>query len=293
MRKIIVAALFMLIMALYGVGNPVSTKEVKAYEYKLSKSQQKNADIIAEITSKNWEKYGCLPSVAIAQAYIESQLGVQIPNRGNLWGIMSGKKYYGSVEEGCYGYMRVINNGYYGSAPHTKDWRSQIRKILDGGYCSPEGTYYSDVVWTIETYGLEKYDKKMFKEIKEKKEREKEKKRLEAEKKRKEKIRKRNEKIRNNLISRDFIVVFDSSLGPNEIAFNDPNTLPNLPNNQGCILMQQSVNNIKPLAIDLLPNYFDISKTYSVELKHNEIATGNVLLTGQLVNLDWIYDAVG
>ena len=57
--------------------------------------------------------------------------------------------------------------------------------------------------------------------------------------------------------------------------------------------MQQSVNNIKPLAIDLLPNYFDISKTYSVELKHNEIATGNVLLTGQLVNLDWIYDAVG
>ena len=53
MRKIIVAALFMLIMALYGVGNPVSTKEVKAYEYKLSKSQQKNAELIAEITSKN------------------------------------------------------------------------------------------------------------------------------------------------------------------------------------------------------------------------------------------------
>ena len=50
MRKIIVAALFMLIMALYGVGNPVSTKEVKAYEYKLSKSQQKNAEIIANET---------------------------------------------------------------------------------------------------------------------------------------------------------------------------------------------------------------------------------------------------
>lgn len=53
---------------------------------------------------------------------------------------------------------RVINNGCYGTAPFTKNASSQISKILAGGYCTPVGDYYSNVMWIINKYGLERFD---------------------------------------------------------------------------------------------------------------------------------------
>jgi hypothetical protein len=134
----------------------------------LTESQQYYADRIAEVAIENWETYGVLPSIAVGQAFIESTLGDHC--RGyNLWGIKSGAVTYNSLDEGIIAYLKVINNGYYKDAPFCKDWKTQIRRILDGGYCYPEGKYYSNIVWSVEAYGFDKYDEKLFK-ILEKKE---------------------------------------------------------------------------------------------------------------------------
>lgn len=123
----------------------------------LSEQQKQRAYTMAEICIKEWKKYGVLPSVCIAQAMQESTLGKYCsPN--NLWQIKSGAVSYGSLEDGVYAYLRVINNGCYGTAPFTKNASSQISKILAGGYCTPVGDYYSNVMWIINKYGLERFD---------------------------------------------------------------------------------------------------------------------------------------
>ena len=126
--------------------------------YALTKDQWKRADTIAEIASDSYEEYGVLPSIAIAQAFIESTLG-ECCSGNNLWGINSGAESYSSLEDGVVRYLNVINNGCYDDALYERNYRSQIRKILNGGYCEPEGSYYSDVVWSIEHYDFDKYDK--------------------------------------------------------------------------------------------------------------------------------------
>lgn len=124
----------------------------------LSTVQQQRAYTIARVCIKEWKNYGVLPSVAIAQAMQESTLG-KYCRGNNLWGICSGAVHYSSLESGVYGYLRVINNGCYGSAPFAKDASSQISKILAGGYCVPVGNYYNDVMNIINKYGLERFDK--------------------------------------------------------------------------------------------------------------------------------------
>lgn len=123
----------------------------------LSNRQKQRAYTIAEICIKEWKNYGVLPSVAIAQSMQESTLGKHCSGN-NLWGIKSGAVSYSSLESGVYGYLRVINNGYYGTAPFTRNASSQISKILAGGYCTPVGDYYNNVMWIIDHYGLERFD---------------------------------------------------------------------------------------------------------------------------------------
>lgn len=155
------------------------TKEVKKEKKKKSKKRMKlnvntrltgkmkmRADIIANICLNNWDDYGVLPSVAIGQAFVESTIGKHC--RGyNLWGINSGRGYnYSSLREGTFAYLKVINNGYYKKAPFTKSSRLQIRRILNGGYCVPEGDYYSNFTWALNRYNLEEYDRQMFEILK-------------------------------------------------------------------------------------------------------------------------------
>lgn len=158
MRKI-VAIILAFIMAIQFV--PAS---VGAYS-KLTDAQEDRAERIYNVVASNWNKYGCLPSVCIAQAFVESTLGDHCPGN-NLWGIASGAIHYSSIEEGALAYCKVINNGYYKGAPFETNPYRQIRKILDGGYCQPEGAYYSNAVWAIEHYNFKKYDKRMFNAIK-------------------------------------------------------------------------------------------------------------------------------
>ena len=107
---------------------PLYTRVRSVKLHGLSEAQKQRAYTIAEITVKEWKKYGVLPSVAIAQAMQESTLG-EYCSGNNLWGICSGAVHYDSLESGVYGYLRVINNGCYGSAPFTKDASSQIKVI--------------------------------------------------------------------------------------------------------------------------------------------------------------------
>lgn len=133
--------------------------KVKSIKLKgLSKAQKSRVYTIANICIKEWKKYGVLPSTAISQAMVESTLGKHC--RGyNLWGIKSGAVTYRSLEHGTYSYLKVINNGYYGTAPFTKNSSSQIRKILNGGYCVPVGNYYKNATWIVNKYELKRFDK--------------------------------------------------------------------------------------------------------------------------------------
>ena len=124
----------------------------------LSKDQWKRADIIAEVAAENWEEYGVLPSVAVGQAFIESTLGKHCSGN-NLWGINSGAEHYLSLESGTMRYLKVINNGCYPGAPFETNYNKQITKIISGGYCEPAGPYISNVVWSIEHYNFDRYDK--------------------------------------------------------------------------------------------------------------------------------------
>ena len=124
----------------------------------LSRQQWQRADVIAEVAAENWSEYGVLPSVAVAQAFVESTLGKHCSGN-NLWGIRSGAESYPSLESGVMRYLRVINNGCYPGAPYERSYSTQLRRILDGGYCEPEGSYYDDAIWGIEHYNFDKYDK--------------------------------------------------------------------------------------------------------------------------------------
>ena len=96
--------------------------------YALTKDQWDRADTIAEIASDSYEEYGVLPSIAIAQAFIESTLG-ECCSGNNLWGINSGAESYSSLEDGVVRYLNVINNGCYDDALYERNYRSQIRKL--------------------------------------------------------------------------------------------------------------------------------------------------------------------
>lgn len=168
---------------------------------KLTKKQRRAADYIAKVTSENWDTYGILPSVAVVQACNESSLGVHC--RGNnLWGILSGAVTYPSLYDGIHGYLRVVNNTkYYKGVTFRKDYRKQLRRILDGGYCEPEGEYYNDCMTLYNHYNFDKYDEEMF------------------EKQRREKIRKRRairkakqEKKRLQQHKKTFKVIHDDTV---------------------------------------------------------------------------------
>ena len=124
----------------------------------LSKKQWERADVIAEVAAENYEQYGVLPSVAVAQAFIESTLGKHCSGN-NLWGINSGAEHYSSLESGTMRYLRVINNGCYPGAPFESNYSKQITKIISGGYCEPAGPYISNVIWSIRHYNFDRYDK--------------------------------------------------------------------------------------------------------------------------------------
>lgn len=170
----------------------------------LTDAEKEKADIITDEIEKGYEDYGCLPSICIAQGYVESHLGGKC-RANNYWGLVGGRASYGSLREGVRAYQKVINNGYYDGAPFEKNPYTMIRAILAGGYCQPEGSYYSQVKWCISEFDLLRYDKKMFKSLRKKERRRR--KRIAA-------------KMRKRLQKNAFTFIYDESLANNEIQVN-------------------------------------------------------------------------
>jgi len=126
------------------------------------------AKTIAKICQDNWDWAGILPSVAIAQAFVESGLGVG----PNLFGCIgdAGK----GVEAATISYLHVMHNQYFkGRAAFITSPSKQIASILKGGlYCEgeyPGGSYNYNVLSSIARYNWDKFDKPILKKIREEK----------------------------------------------------------------------------------------------------------------------------
>ena len=134
----------------------------QAKSYELDETQSAIADRITEICTDNWEEKGVLPSVCIAQAYMESHIGQQC-YENNLWGLYGGDKSFESLDVGIYEYLDIINNGRYNDALYHLDPSYQIGAIYDGGYCTADREHYvGSVNWNIDEFELTKYDKEIW-----------------------------------------------------------------------------------------------------------------------------------
>lgn len=169
-------------------------------------------------------------------------------------------------------YLSVIRDtGYYDDAVNVKSYETQLYRILydinkDGSlrdvYCQPAGDYYKNALWAIDTYGFNKYDEEMFKEI-EKKKAAKEKKIFE----RKERKRKKN-------WDKEYMVVYDENVPSHSLAVDK--------------------DIIKKGTVSVFIGY-DRVGIYDVESGQNGcvIATSNLALVGKTVHIEVDEDAVG
>lgn len=274
--KIVAVTLFTMLLASVIVNPQTDLKTVTtiAATRTLSESQQKNADRIAEVAAAKWDQYGVLPSVAVAQAFIESTLGDHCRGH-NLWGINSGKgyNYDRSLDEGINAYLKVIHDsGYYDDAIGCKSYETQLYRILydvdsNGNrrdvYCVPAGDYLSKAKWAITTYGFDKYDKQMFKDIEKKKE--------EA---RQQRIFERKEKKRKAKWEKEYTMVYDPEVPAHEVVVN--------------------ANIIKRGTISIYYGY-DMQGIYDVKGGESgfEIATSDLSLAGKTVTIEVNEEAVG
>lgn len=253
LKKILICAIIM----------SMCMSDIVCAKKSLTKKQRQTADYIAKVTAKNWDTYGILPSVAVVQACNESSLGVHC--RGNnLWGILSGAVTYPSLYAGIHGYLRVVNNKeYYKNVTFQKDYKVQLRKILDGGYCEPEGSYYIDCMTLYKDYNFQKYDEEMF-----------EKQRKEKLRKRRAKIKARKEKKRIQQQKKTFTIIHDD-LVPYNSAVVDTD-----------IIKKGTVNIIHD---NVMIGIYDVKKGGN----GREIRVNNPKLDGLKVKLDVHEEAVG
>lgn len=245
MRRIISMLMCMVLI----IGGVTPTR---AYARELPSQQREMADRIAKVCMENYEKYGVLPSVCVGQAFIESTLGEHCGGN-NLWGIRSGNESYPTIEEGVIRYLKVINNGYYKGAPFQKDYHKQIRKILDGGYCQPEGSYYRDIIWSIDTYNFDRYDKELFRKLREEREE-----------------RKKQKKYLKNKIRplEPFFAQYDQSV-PEGIIYADKDTI-----SGGCVMAYDENNRFIGI--------FDVRQSLDESMKGNRIVSSDENIQGKV-----------
>lgn len=140
-----------------------NTQSVYASDYYLDDEQKEIAKKISEICTDRWEECGVLPSVCIAQAYMESHIG-KYCYENNLWGLYGGYTSFDTLEDGINAYIDTINNGYYDEALWHTNSDYVIDAIWDGGYCTTDkDTYCGGVKWIIDEFDLTRYDKEILK----------------------------------------------------------------------------------------------------------------------------------
>lgn len=132
----------------------------------LNDEQIKNAKVVADIATREWDDCGILPSVAVCQALNESSLGDNVSDY-NWWGVKHDGERVScyTLSDGIYTYFDVFKLSRY-NVRWIKDHDIQVRRILKGGYCPDDG-YYDDMVSLYYQYNLEKYNKKLYKILEE------------------------------------------------------------------------------------------------------------------------------
>lgn len=150
--------LLVMLLAVVLVISTYSTPVNAESRFTLDEEQSVIADRITEICTENWQEYGVLPSVCIAQAYMESHVGKHC-YENNLWGLYGGYTSFDSIDDGIYEYLEIINNGLYDDALYHIDSTYQINAIYDGGYCTSSRDHYvGGIIWIIDAFDLTKYD---------------------------------------------------------------------------------------------------------------------------------------
>ena len=140
-----------------------NTMTINASNYNLDENQTEIAELISKICTERWEESGVLPSVCIAQAYLESHI-VKHYYQNNVWGLHGGYKSYNTIEDGINAYIDCINNGYYDNALWHTDPTYVINAIYDGGYAeTSKSKYVSNVLWIIKEFKLTDYDNEILK----------------------------------------------------------------------------------------------------------------------------------
>ena len=200
---IIVSILFICLDVLY---HPIRANA-------LTQRQIDTADAIADITLNEYPTYGRLPSIAVGQAFVESELG---KGGNNLFGVrgQSGR----DTVSATYGYLNCLDNQYFrGEGSFILDREEQLAIIMKGGrYCEgeyPYGRYYYNVINSIYRYGWDKYDKPLI---------EAEKRKLEAAKRAKEeKIEMWREEERKSKWNDEFTLIFNPMLLPWQVITDE------------------------------------------------------------------------
>lgn len=138
--------------------------KVDAGTYHLNDEQKDIAKEIQKVCTENWQEYGILPSVCIAQAYMESHIG-EVCYANNLWGLYGGYQSYDTLDDGIMAYLELLNSyDSYSNALWRIDYKAQIEAIYDGGYCTTsKDEYVGGIIWIIENFNLSSYDSEILK----------------------------------------------------------------------------------------------------------------------------------
>lgn len=195
--KRLLCALLACILAFGIIGNNSAEAQTKR-EKRILKA-------IVRVCADNWDKMHGYASTCAMMAYQESGCGKK-SNGYNLWGINSGRSYYGTIEEGIKGWLRVINLDYYENANTASNGDEQLYILLEHGYCQPPRNYYSLCMKLKSMYNLGDLDRQMFAWIKKRKAKEKQ---------------KREKNLRKKRQNGDFKIVFDADV-PIGTCVGDP-----------------------------------------------------------------------
>jgi len=145
--------------------------------------KKKFIERIAKVAVKNYEIYGILPSLVIAQAILESGWGKKAIEN-NIFGIKAGSSWrgkvvtretrewdgdkyvikkskfraYDSIEDSIMDYLNLVGNTKrYEKVRNAKDYKEAARLIYETGYAT-DPHYTDKIINIIESNSLYQYD---------------------------------------------------------------------------------------------------------------------------------------
>lgn len=180
-----------IIESLLGIGDGISSIFSTSSSYKsggevitdaTSSSTTKpinNHEFVQKITPgaiKNYEKYGVLPSITVAQAILESGWGKQSIGN-NIFGIHTSKSWdgktvkvpgkptpfrdYDSIDDSILDHGKVLSQSLYNRVVSAPDYVTAARELQKAGYAGSDYEYADKLIRIIQSSGLDNLDKQV------------------------------------------------------------------------------------------------------------------------------------